>query len=88
MDKGTIKFKLTNDKEDIRDILSQVYAALKAKGYNPLNQIVGYIISGDPTYITSYNNARALITRIDRNDLLEEMTLQFLKDQCDIADID
>ncbi len=88
MDKGTIKFKLTNDKEDIRDILSQVYAALKAKGYNPLNQIVGYIISGDPTYITSYNNARALITRIDRNDLLEEMTLQFLKDQCGIADID
>lgn len=88
MDRGTIKFKLTNDKEDIREVLHQVYDALKAKGYNPLNQIVGYIISGDPTYITSYNNARAMITRIDRNDLLEEMTLAFLKDHCGIASND
>lgn len=87
MDKGTIKFKLANDKEDVSEILRQVYTALKAKGYNPLNQIVGYIISGDPTYITSYNNARALITRIDRNDLLEEMTLQFLRDHCGINDV-
>lgn len=87
MDKGTIKFKLANEKEDASQILSQVYDALKAKGYNPLNQIVGYIISGDPTYITSYNNARSMITRIDRNDLLEEMTLQFLRDHCGVSDI-
>ena len=86
MEKGTIKFQLPRDKEDTRAILLHVYNALRAKGYNPLNQIVGYIISGDPTYITSYDNARAMITRIDRNDLLEEMTREYLTRHCGIPD--
>ncbi len=84
MEKGTIQFKLSYDKEDVSAILLHVYNALKAKGYNPLNQIVGYIISGDPTYITSYDNARSMVTRIDRNDLLEEMTREFLVTHCGI----
>jgi len=57
---------------EAREIIMLVYAALKEKGYNPVNQIVGYILSGDPTYITSYNNARNLIAKIDRDELLEE----------------
>lgn len=58
---------------EVRDILRIVYQALSEKGYNPVNQIVGYIMSGDPTYITSYNNARSLIMKVERDDLLEEM---------------
>ena len=54
------------------DIIRHVYAALKAKGHDPIMQIVGYIISGDPTYITSYNNARSLVRRVERDELLEE----------------
>lgn len=64
------------DKEskiETRDILVNVYNSLKEKGYNPVNQIVGYILSGDPTYITGYNNARVLITKIERDELLEEI---------------
>ena len=60
------------------DILVQVYKALKEKGYNPVNQIVGYILSGDPTYITSHNNARSLIARLERDELLEELVKSFL----------
>lgn len=61
-----------------REVLLQVYAALEAKGYQPLNQIVGYILSGDPAYITSYNNARALIKKYDRDQYIEEMLIHFL----------
>ena len=60
-------------------ILMAVYDALVAKGYNPVNQIVGYILSGDPTYITSYNNARILIRRLERDELLEELVKDYLK---------
>lgn len=58
---------------DVSEVLDKVYAALKDNGYNPLNQIVGYIMSGDPTYITSAKNARSLIMRVERDELLEEL---------------
>jgi uncharacterized protein (UPF0297 family) len=61
-----------------REVLSTVYEALRVKGYNPVNQIVGYILSEDPTYITNYNNARSLICRLDRDDLLQELVLSYL----------
>ena len=61
------------NKMDVSQVLEQVYAALTEKGYNPVSQIVGYIMSGDPTYITSYNNARSLIKRLERDELLEEL---------------
>ena len=61
-------------------ILETVYKALKEKGYNPMTQIVGYILSGDPTYITSHNNARAIIGRFERDELLEELVRDFLRD--------
>lgn len=64
---------LDEDKQDICDILRQVYSALIEKGYNPENQIIGYILSGDPTYITSHQDARKLIRQIDRDELLEEL---------------
>ncbi|MCL1877324.1 MAG: IreB family regulatory phosphoprotein [Defluviitaleaceae bacterium] len=66
--------------EEVRINLELVYKALKEKGYNPITQIVGYILSGDPTYITSHKNARALIGRIERDELLEEMVREFLRD--------
>ena len=58
---------------DVQMVLAQVYEALSEKGYNPVNQIVGYIMSGDPTYITSHNGARGLIMRVERDELVEEM---------------
>ncbi len=64
---------------DVSDVLRQVYEALVEKGYNPVNQIVGYIMSGDPTYITSHNNARSLIMRVERDELIEE-ALQYYID--------
>jgi len=60
------------------DILCQVYFALKEKGYHPVNQIVGYILSGDPTYITSHKNARSLISKLERDELLEEIVYFYL----------
>ncbi len=70
----TVKFKVVKDtKERAREIMDTVYAALKEKGYNPVNQIVGYFLSGDPSYITSHQNARAIITRLERDELLEEI---------------
>ncbi|MCI5862968.1 MAG: IreB family regulatory phosphoprotein [Lachnospiraceae bacterium] len=63
----------------VEDILQQVYVALKDKGYNPVNQMVGYIMSGDPTYITSYNNARSLIMKVERDELVEEVLKYFIK---------
>ncbi len=67
-----------NKAEIIKGVVEKVYAALKEKGYNPVNQMVGYIISGDPTYITSHEGARALITQIQRDDLLEEIVKNYL----------
>ncbi len=70
----TTKFVLTKDVENpVRGILRLVCDAMREKGYEPLNQIVGYIISGDPTYITSHNGARNLLTRLDRDEILEEI---------------
>ena len=71
MDDSTIRFAHIENKTHIREVLSTVYNALRVKGYNPINQLVGYFISGDPTYITNYKGARGLIKRIDRDELLE-----------------
>jgi len=68
-------------KNEVQDILLMVYDALKDKGYNPINQLVGYIISGDPTYITSHMNARSIITRLERDELLEEIVWCYLKNE-------
>ena len=78
---STQPFKIKKDeKMEMKDVLTMVYDALKEKGYNPLNQIVGYILSEDPTYITNHNNARALIRKIDRDELLQELVRQYLAD--------
>ena len=75
----TMTFKISNDNEDImKETLTQVFDALQEKGYNPINQIVGYILSEDPTYITTHKNARSLIRRIDRDELLAEMVKSHL----------
>lgn len=75
----TRKFQIYYDKDqEIKDILTSVYNSLKEKGYDPINQIVGYILSEDPTYITNHNNARALIRRLDRDELLQELVKQYL----------
>lgn len=72
-------FSIKDDKEkEIKQILLAVYDALKEKGYNPVNQIVGYILSEDPTYITTHNNARSLIRRIDRDELLHVLITSYL----------
>lgn len=63
----------------VRVVLSTVYEALTEKGYNPVNQIVGYIMSGDPTYITSHNNARSLIMKVERDELVEELLTQYIR---------
>ena len=77
----TRKFSIQNDKDpEIKKILSSVYQSLQEKGYNPINQIVGYILSEDPTYITNHNNARALIRKLDRDELLQELVKQYLRD--------
>lgn len=75
----TMTFSLGDETErEIRNILTVVYDALKEKGYNPINQIVGYILSEDPTYITTHNNARSLIRRIDRDILLQSLVRYYL----------
>ena len=63
----------------VKVVLSSVFEALNEKGYNPVNQIVGYIMSGDPTYITSHNNARSLIMKVERDELVEELLTQYIK---------
>ena len=79
MDDFTRKFKIPLDKDaKIYQILSTVYKALEEKGYNPINQIVGYILSEDPTYITNHNNARTLIRKIDRDELLQVLVRRYL----------
>lgn len=70
----TMPFKPLSDRKDsAEDILMRVYAALKAKGYDPVYQLVGYLITGDPTYITSHQDARSLVRRLERDELLEEL---------------
>lgn len=79
MDEFTRKFNVVEDKdEQIRQILMSVYEALKEKGYDPINQIVGYILSEDPTYITNYKSARTLICKIDRDELLQVLVKYYL----------
>ncbi len=81
MHEPTISFSIKEDKEkELKEILTSVYDALKQKGYNPINQIVGYILSEDPTYITTHNNARSLIRRIDRDELLQLLVKSYLSD--------
>ncbi|MBQ7833254.1 MAG: IreB family regulatory phosphoprotein [Lachnospiraceae bacterium] len=73
-------FTVEHESEDrVKMVLAQVYDALREKGYNPANQIVGYIMSGDPTYITSHNGARSLIMKIERDELVEEMFNEYIK---------
>lgn len=75
----TMSFNVEKEKNTkTKEILTAVYDALSEKGYNPINQLVGYILSGDPTYITNHNNARNLIRQIDRNDLLEQIVKSYL----------
>lgn len=79
IDDKTITFSKIEEKElELKVLLGEVYSALKEKGYNPVNQIVGYILSEDPTYITSYRNARGIICKIDRDELLNIMVRNFL----------
>ena len=78
MEDVTRKFTALDSKTEIREILSSVYDSLLVKGYNPINQLVGYIISEDPTYITNYNNARALIRKVDRDELLQTLVKYYL----------
>ena len=73
------RFDLTDMNEwETREILTEVYNSLQQKGYNPINQIVGYILSEDPTYITNFNNARTLIRQLDRDELLQELVRYYL----------
>ncbi len=78
MEDATRKFTAIDTKTQMKEILNSVYNSLMIKGYNPINQIVGYILSEDPTYITNYNNARQLICHIDRDDLLQELVRSYL----------
>ena len=81
-DNETMMFKVEKDNvNEARDILLSIYQALKEKGYNPINQIVGYIMSGDPTYITNYNNARSMVRKLERDELLEEIVRFYLDRQ-------
>lgn len=76
---NTQYFSVEKDNDTgVKTILSEVYKALVEKGYNPTNQIVGYILSGDPTYITSHNNARSKISRLERDEILEELVKNFV----------
>ena len=76
----TAIFSIRDEKdEEIKKVVLQVYSALEEKGYNPINQLVGYILSEDPTYITNYNNARAQIRKIDRDELLRSLVKNYIK---------
>ena len=76
----TMKFKPPKERADeVREIIFTVHKALEEKGYDPINQIIGYILSGDPTYITSHNNARGIIRKVERDELLEEVLEYYLE---------
>ena len=80
IDDKTMNFEVERDNSiKAKEILKEVYEALSEKGYNPVNQIVGYILSGDPTYITSHNNARSLIMKAERDELVEEVVRYFIE---------
>lgn len=78
----TMKFKVKAEEEinEARKVLQEVYEALKEKGYNPINQLVGYLLSGDPAFITSHKNARSTIRKLERDELLEELVRVYLKE--------
>lgn len=79
---NTQYFKVESDsKVGVKQIIEKVYDALSEKGYNPVNQIVGYIMSGDPTFITSHNNARSLIMRVERDELVEELLREYIRSE-------
>ena len=81
MNDNTIKFVVPDDHgEEMKQILTSVYHSLSEKGYHPINQIVGYLLSEDPTYITNFNNARSMICKIDRDELLQELVRHYLFD--------
>lgn len=75
----TVHFKIQKERTKAGDVLMRVYEAMSERGYDPVNQIVGYLISGDPTYITSYNNARYLIRMLERDELLEELVKYYVE---------
>ncbi len=76
----TMKINIDSEKSsEVHDIVATVYDALQIKGYDPISQIVGYILSDDPTYITSYNGARSMIVRVERDELLEELVKNYIK---------
>ena len=77
----TQKFSMPKEDRTARDILMTVYDSMHEKGYDPVNQIVGYLLSGDPTYITSYNNSRYLISRMERDEFLEELVRFYVSNQ-------
>ena len=80
--KDTLKFTVpSDDKENMRRTLRTVFDALQEKGYNPVNQIVGYLLTEDPTYITNYNNARSMICKIDRDELMQVLVREYLFEQ-------
>ena len=79
MDRATIMFDSTKLQKTNREIIEAVYNALEEKDYNPIDQLVGYIISGDPSYITSHNNARSLIMKVERDELVEELLNAYIK---------
>ena len=79
----TVKFNVETERADPKKIILSVYQALSEKGYNPINQIVGYILSGDPSYITSYNGARSLVRKLERDEILEELVSYYVKDKLD-----
>ena len=77
---NTQYFKVQKEQEiEVKDVIARIYEALKEKGYNPVNQIVGYVMSGDPTYITSYNGARSLIRRVERDEIIEHLLEDYNK---------
>jgi uncharacterized protein (UPF0297 family) len=81
MNDATMTFSINEEKENqMKQTLIAVYDALREKGYNPVNQIVGYILSEDPTYITTHNNARSLIRKLDRDELLQELVKAYLSE--------
>ncbi len=78
MEKNTIMFDSSKVQRTNKEIVKEVYRALEEKEYNPIDQLVGYLISGDPSYITSYNNARALVKNLDRDELIAEMLREYV----------
>ncbi len=79
-DNNTTKFDFDIDNvNEVKELIKTIYSALEEKGYNPVSQMTGYILSGDPTYITSYNNARSIVMKIDRDELVEEILKHYLE---------